>query len=652
MKKLHIDIETYSSVPIKTSGAFKYIESLDFEILLIAYAIDDGHIQLIDLANGDQITDDFLIPFNDPNVQLHAHNAAFERWAFERWGMPTYLPRWRCSMVKAAYCGLPLPLDKVSDALKLGKLGKLATGKALIKYFCEPCKPTKVNGGRTRNYPHHDAEKWFQFQSYCINDVAAERELLKRLERYEIPWWEQDNYTVDQTINDRGIMIDRSFAENAKAINERYTEELMAQLKDITGVDNPNSLPQLKEWLSGQVGEEVKSITKDTMPELIEKAGGGAVRDALILRQKLSRSSNKKYTAMLNCISDDDERAHGLFQFYGANRTGRWAGRLVQMQNLKQNHLKHLADVREIVSENDYDLLGMLFDDTADTLSQLIRTAFIAKPGHTFAVADFSAIEARVIAWLAGEEWRLKVFNSHGKIYEASAAMMFNIPIDNVTKEERAKGKVAELALGYQGALGALKAMGGESMGLTEDEMDIIVEKWREKNPAITSLWRNLEGCAKKALRTGQTVTSKHKGLEFAYDGRALTIKLPSGRKLFYWEPTLGTNKYGSEAIKYRGTDQQTGQWAWVDTYGGKLTENVVQAIARDILANSLQRLERNEFKTVMHVHDEAACEVPLDKSPAKDLEKICNIMGSPISWAEGLPLKAEGYITPFYKKD
>lgn len=578
MIKLHIDIETYSSVSIKTSGAYKYIESPDFEILMVAYAFNDGPINIIDISNGADLPQEFTEAFGNTNVLLCAHNAVFERWSFNKYGLFSPPNRWECSMVKAAYCGLPLPLDKVSDALSLGDKGKLSTGRALIKYFCEPCKPTKVNGGRTRNLPHHNAEKWHEFKKYCINDVEAEREIGRILSRYTIPAWERYNYLIDQTINDTGVMIDRTFAENAQEINRVYTEGLIEELKQLTGLDNPNSLTQLKKWLSDVIGEEITSLTKDTVPELIEKAGAGPVKDVLRLRQKVSRTSNKKYTSMLNCISDEDERARGLFQFYGANRTGRWAGRLVQMQNLKQNHIKHLAEVRRIFADNDYDLAEMLFDDIADILSQLIRTAFIAKPGYTFAVADFSAIEARVIAWLAGEQWRLDVFNSHGKIYEASAAMMFNVPLESVTKgsDLRSKGKVAELALGYQGSVGAVRQMdnSGDLDHLTDGEVQSIVSQWREKSPAIVKLWQGLEHCAKKAIKTGQTITSKNKGLVFAYDGQALTITLPSGRKLFYWHATLSINKYGRESIKYRGTDQQTGQWTWVDTYGGKLAEN------------------------------------------------------------------------------
>lgn len=649
---LHIDIETYSSVDIKTAGVYKYVESPDFEILLIAYAFNDGPINIVDLTRGEKIPLRFEAAMSDTIFEKHAHNATFERLAFKKYGLNVPVSRWRCSMVKAAYCGLPLGLGQVSEVLNLGDKGKLATGKALIKYFCMPCKPTKVNGGRLRNFPEHDPEKWESFKDYCTQDVEAERALGKKLSRYALPDSLLLDYTLDQEINDRGIEIDTDFAEKAIELDIKSAAELRSEMIELTGLDNPNSPVQLKEWLSEAMTKQINSLAKDIIPNLIEEAEGGAVKEVLRLRRKASKTSVKKYKAMTACAGED-LRARGLFQFYGANRTGRWAGRLIQLQNLPQNHLNDLEGAKEAIKMGDYELAKMLYSDVPSVLSQLIRTAFVAPKGKTFAVADFSAIEARVIAWLAGEEWRMEVFRSHGKIYEASAAKMFKVAIEEVTKDSkyRAKAKVAELALGYQGAAGALKKMGGEAMGLSDNEMTEIVSQWRASNPAIKALWKELEDCAKKTMATCQTVASKNKGLKFKYDGFSLTVELPSGRKLIYNNPSFTINKFGSKSIRYRGMDQTTKQWGWVDTYGGKLTENVVQAIARDILMYSMQALAFKGFDIVMHVHDEVVCEI-INEDSEGQLGKICYLMGSPIPWAEGLPLKAEGYTTPFYKKD
>lgn len=651
--KLHIDIETYSSIDIRSAGAYKYCESVDFEILMVAYAFNNEPIKIIDLAQGEQLPIEFIEGLQDPKVEKHAHNATFERNAFKAAGYDIPIEQWYCSAIKAAYCGLPLSLGMVSEALKLEEKGKLSTGKALIRYFCIPCKPTKANGQRMRNMPWHDPEKWEEFKLYCINDVVAEREIGEELKQYEIPHFERLNYILDQKINDRGILIDLDMARSAVEVDQTHSQILKNKLIELTGLENPNSPDQLKKWLGDAMGKEINSLAKDVMPDLISEAESETVKEVLTLRGKSSKTSTKKYVAMLNCACDD-KRAHGLFQFYGANRTGRWAGRLIQLQNLRRNYLKDLEGVREVFASGDYDTITMLYENISDTLSQLIRTAFIAKPGHTFAVADFSAIEARVIAWLANEDWRMEVFNSHGKIYEASASMMFGIPIEQIGKgsELRTKGKIAELALGYQGSLGALKKMGGEAMGLTEPEMKNIVAKWRKANHNITALWKNVENGAKAAVkRKKKFVLKKNKGLIFDCDGKVLTIELPSGRKLFYQSPQMIENKFGQESIKYRGVEQMTKKWGWVDSYGGKFVENIVQAVARDLLADSMLRLNDEGFNITMHVHDEAVCEVPISEAEAS-LERMCTIMGQEIPWAKDLPLNADGYLTPFYKKD
>lgn len=661
-QKLHIDIETYSSVDIRTAGHYKYIESDDFEILILCYAIDDEPVQRIDMVGLEpsdpewsEILEEFLVYYNNPSVEKWAHNATFERNSFKKRGMERPINEWHCSAVKAAYSGYPLSLEQVSKAMKLEEenKAKLATGKALIRYFSIPCKPTKTNGQRTRNYPHHDPEKWEEYIDYCEMDVEAEREITKRLEAFQYPAFERAMYILDQEINDRGILIDVDMAKTATKIVKKNAEVLGGQIKEITGVDNPNSPAQLKEWLGAAMKRDINSLAKGVIPSLIEEAESEAVKKVLELRTKASKTSNKKYNAMLNCVGKDG-RGRGFFQHYGANRTGRWAGRIVQLQNLPRNYLKDLDLARQIYKEGKYDEISMYFDNIPDVLSQLIRTTFIAPEGKTFAVADFSAIEARVIAWLAGEQWRLDVFSTHGKIYEASAAMMFDIPIEEITKgsEYRQKGKIAELALGYQGSVGAMKTMGAEEEGLSEAEMKDIVDKWRAKSPNIVRLWKAVETGAKKALKTGKTIKlTKFKDLKFKYDGKYLRIELPSGRELFYVGPRFSENRWGMETIKYQGMDQTTKKWTWVDSYGGKFVENIVQAIARDLLVDAMLRLNDAGYKIVMHVHDEDVSEVDLGTAEA-DLERMCDIMGEPVSWAEGLPLAADGYLTPYYKKD
>ncbi len=661
MRDLHIDIETYSSIDLKSSGAYRYLESLDFEILLVAYAFDDGPVNIVDLAQGEELPKELIEALLDPEIRKCAHNATFERQAFKNFGIDVPINQWHCTLVQAAYCGLPLGLDQVSKILHLDESkAKLESGKALIRYFSMPCKPTKTNGQRSRNFPWHDLEKWEDYKTYCMHDVEAEREIDIRLSDYAPTNTEKLLYILDQKINDRGIRIDTDIAKKAYSLDQEYSKIIGDQIKEITGVDNPNSLAQLKEWLSEATGKEVKSLAKDQIPILIEEAENENVREVLYLRQKIAKSSIKKYTAMLNSVCSDT-RAHGLFQFYGANRTGRWAGRLIQLQNLPRNYLSDLDLARTFTKAGNLEDLALLYEDVSDTLSQLIRTAFVAEEGKTFAVADFSAIEARVTAWLAGENWRLEVFKTHGKIYEASASMMFKIPMDQIGKgsDLRQKGKVAELALGYGGGVGALKTMGGEEMGLNESEMQTIIKKWRIANPNICQLWKDLEGCAKMAIKKQKSVRSKHKGLVFESNGKVLTIELPSGRKLFYCNPSVrkrlvstgNKERWETESIVYMGMDQVRKQWTKIDTYGGKLTENVVQAIARDLLAQAMLNIDQAGFDIVMHVHDEIVCEVS-SKSQKEKLEKMCNIMARKISWAKGLPLGADGYLTPYYKKD
>lgn len=651
-QKLHIDIETYSSIDIMKAGAYKYCESVDFEILMVAYALDDEPIKIIDLAKGEILPMEFIEALENQFIEKHAHNANFERNAFRAIGYDVPIQEWHCSAVKAGYCGYPLSLAMISEAMKLEEKGKLATGKALIRFFSCPVKPTIKNGNKVRNFPNADLEKWEEYKRYCINDVEAEREIGKRLEQYAIPDFERQNYLLDQEINDRGILIDLSLAKNAYTIDGRNSKELTNRLTELTGLSNPNSPAQLSKWLSEAMQKEIKSLAKDSIVTLFEGSEAGPVREVLGMRLKSSKTSVKKYLAMLACACEDN-RAHGLFQFYGASRTGRWAGRLIQLQNLPQNHLTDLDKAREAVASGDYDLLTILYDDIADILSQLIRTSFIAKPDHTFIVADFSAIEARVIAWLAGEKWRLDVFNTHGKIYEASASMMFGVPIEEITKGNplRAKGKIAELALGYQGAAGALAKMDKDGV-LTATEREVIVKKWRAKNLKIVGLWKEVENAAKRAIKTGKKVVLlQYQNLIFFYNGECLTIELPSGRKLIYQTPELTTNKYGQESIKYKGIDQLTKKWWWVDSYGGKFVENIVQAIARDLLAQSMLQLKGEGFDIVMHVHDEVVCEIAA-VSEENALKLMCLIMSREIPWAKGLPLAADGYFTKYYKKD
>lgn len=656
MQDIFIDIETYSSVDIKTSGAYKYIASPDFEILLISYAINDGPVVTIDLAQGDAMPDEFEEALFDPEFRKHAHNAVFERLSFKRVGYDIPADEWYCTAVKAAYCGLPISLDQVSKVLDLINK-KLDTGKALIKYFSCPCKPTKVNGGRTRNYPWHAPDKWEMYKEYNAYDVLAEREIYNMLEGYDIPESERELYIVDQAINDRGILIDSTLAKSAIQIDEEYSEVLMEQARALTHLDNPKSSPQLCKWLSDKTGDSIISLAKDVLPGLIKQYENyPEVREALELRQKLAKSSIKKYYAMVNCATSDN-RVRGTFQFYGANRTGRWAGRLLQLQNLSKNHLDDIDTPRELIRKGDWDTVDMLYGDVADILSQLVRTGIVAPEGKILAVCDFSAIEARVISWLAEEDWRMDVFRGDGKIYEAAGSRMFNVPVSAITKTSplRQKAKIAELALGYQGHLGAMKRMGGEAMGLSEAEMTSIVRKWRDANPKIVDLWAEVEDCAMEAVRYGREVVGTSRNLVFNYDGDALTIKLPSGRCLFYRKPHIKEKAKGKTTIKalfYEGLNQETKQWTVIDTYGGKMTENIVQAIARDLLAYSLINLHKAGYAITMHVHDEIIAEIDYDGTEQEVYNQMAAIMGQAPSWASDLPLNADGYLTVYYKKD
>lgn len=652
VRDLFIDIETYSSVDIQSCGAYAYIASPDFEILLVSYAIDDEPVRTIDLVSGDDFTPEFLEAFNDPTVKKHAHNAVFERKSFERIGLSRPINEWHCTAVKAAYCGLPFSLKEVSNKLDI-KNKKLDTGTLLIKYFSCPCKPTKTNGGRTRNYPWHAPDKWAMYIEYNQYDVLAEREIYRQLQNYEFPNVEACLYELDQEINDRGIMIDRQFAANAVSIDEKVTTNIAEELKHITGVENPSSGQQLRKWLCIESGDEIVSLAKEAMPELLDtyKDTNPLVYKVLTLRNQLSKTSVKKYYAMLKCAMSDD-RVRGTFQFYGANRTGRWAGRLLQLQNLSKNHLDNLDLPRDLIKQNDFDTLSMLYNDIPDILSQLVRTGIVAPEGKVLCVADFSAIEARVISWLADETWRLDVFKGDGKIYEATGARMFGVPIKAITKgsELRQKSKISELALGYGGSIGALRRMGGERMGLSDAEMMNLVRKWRAANPEIVKLWSTLENAAIQAIRYHEPVKCTSKNVVFNCDGTCLTIKLPSGRSLFYRNPYLEKTSKGY-AIKYKGLIQTTKQWGEIDTYGGKLTENVIQAIARDILGYTMIALSLEGFNITMHIHDEVIAEVPIEEKDER-FAQMLKIMSISPSWAISLPLNADGYITNYYKKD
>lgn len=654
IRHLNIDIETYSSVDIQKSGLYKYVQSGDFEILLLAYSFDGGAVEIVDLAQGQQLPEYLLHALSDPAVLKHAYNAAFEWYCLSKFlGIPdpaVWLPQWRCTMLHGLYCGLTAGLRKTGEALGLPEdKQKLKTGDALIRTFCKPGKKGRIT-------PQREPEKWALFKEYNKQDVVTEMEIGRLLAAFPVPEQIQRQWEQDMRINLAGVRLDMDLIEGAISFSDAETEALTEEARAVTGLQNPNSPAQMKKWLEEQTGREVPSLSKEAVAELLENITNPKVRRALELRQKSGKTSVSKYKAMISCVCADG-RVRGLLQFYGASRTGRWAGRLVQVQNLPRNYLDELAYARELVRQGDVDGLQFAFGNVPDTLSQLIRTAFIPAEGNMFVVADFSAIEARVIAWLAGESWRLDVFRTHGKIYEASASAMFGVPIEKIKKGNpeyalRAKGKVAELALGYNGGSGALINMGALKMGLTEEELPDIVDRWRKSNPNIVRLWKRLESAALQTLRTGQPTGVA--GCLFRYEGdwqsgiRFLTVQLPSGRKLFYANPFFGENRFGNESIHYYGSSQATG-WGELETYGGKLTENIVQAIARDCLAITLERLEQAGYQTVMHIHDEVVLDVPADRA---DLEVVCNIMREPIPWAPGLLLNAAGFTGKYYMKD
>lgn len=649
MKILAIDIETYSSVDLRSSGVYAYTESDDFEILLFGYAFDDEEVQLIDLASGGKIPEEVIQAITDSAVIKTAFNANFERTCLAKHLYKPMPPeQWRCSSAHALTLGLPGNLAGVAGCLNL-EVQKMSEGKALIRYFSIPCKPTKANEGRTRNLPHHDMEKWETFKDYCKMDVEVEREVRKKIENYPMIDKELKLWFLDQKINDYGVKIDNGLVKNAIECDEDYQNKRLEEALHLTKLENPNSPQQLKAWLSER-GIEVDSLSKDKVSELLEETDNHEITRVLELRQDMSKTSVKKYEAMERAVCND-ERIKGLLQFYGAI-TGRWAGRIINPQNLPRNDMSDLDLARNLLKSQSYETLELLFDSVPDVLSQLIRTAFIPSENSRFIVSDFSAIEARVIAWLAGESWRMKVFNSHGKIYEASASQMFSVPIEDVTKESelRQKGKISELALGYQGSIGALKTMGAIEMGLLEEELKPLVDTWRKANPNIVKLWWDIERAAIKAVKERIVVTMQY-GLKFNYRSGILFITLPSGRNLAYVRPLIGIDeRFGKDKLTYEGIMPGTRKWGRVDTYGGKLTENIIQAIARDCLAESMIRLDEAGYKITFHVHDEVVIDVPNNFGSSS--EEVEEIMGMNIQWAPGLPLSAEAFESDYYKKD
>lgn len=644
-QRLFIDLETYSSTDIK-AGVFKYVEAPDFEILLIKYAWDYEPVRTIDLASGDYLPGELTYikgALTASSVIKIAHNTPFERAALGKW-LGVYLPpeQWEDTLTLSAYNGLPLSLDAVGSALGL-PLQKIKEGKLLINYFCKPCKPTKTNGGRTRNLPHHAPDKWKRLNDYGSRDVEVCQQIYARLSSYPVTEFERRIWALDAHINERGVAVDLELAEAAVAVDADYSVELMEEMQKLTGLENPNSVSQLKEWLEVR-GLYADSLDKEAVKELLAKAIDPTTKRVLQLRQMLSKTSTKKYTAMLSAACADS-RVRGLTQYYGAARTGRWAGRLVQLQNLPQNHLDALAEVRELVRARDLPTLELIYPNVSDVLSQLIRTALVAKEGHTFLVADFAAIEARVIAYLAGEQWRMDVFADGGDIYCSSASQMFKVPVEKhgINGHLRQKGKIAELACGYGGGVAALKAFGADKMGLTDEEMQTIVTQWRAASPTIPRFWREAENAAKQALAYPGQVVKMRCGVTYHRDADALRCRLPSGRVLSYWDARIEDDE-----IVFMGQAGQSGIWAKVSTWGGKLVENIVQAYAADCLRVAMDRLDQAGFAICFHVHDEVVAEAP----KGTDWREMADIMGQPIDWAPGLLLRADGYTTDFYMKD
>ncbi|ADK16696.1 DNA polymerase I, thermostable [Clostridium ljungdahlii DSM 13528] len=650
MDTLAIDVETYCELDIKKVGAYKYCEHPSFQILLFAYAFNDEPVEVIDFAQGEELPQKVKTALLNPGILKTAFNANFEINALKKYlinGIDA--EDWQCTMVQSLILGLPGSLDMVGKVLRFEEdKQKMKEGKALIQYFCKPCKPTKSNGGRTRNLPEHAPEKWEIFKKYNKQDVEVERAIRNKLNRYPTTENEQRLWELDQCINDRGVGADIELIEKAIECNNSYNKRLTKEATELTGLSNPNSPTQLKRWIGERVGHEVKSLTKDSIPTLIKESKDEKVKKILELRQLMAKTSIKKYETMQRARCEDG-RMRGLLQFYGANRTGRWAGRLVQVQNLPQNHLPDLDDARNFIRTGQFDKVEFLYDSIPDTLSQLIRTAFIPKEGNRFIVADFSAIEARVIAWYAGEQWRLDVFNNNGDIYCASASKMFKVPVEKhgINGHLRQKGKIAELALGYGGSVGALMSM-DKKKNIPEDELPGLVKDWRDASPHITKFWWDVDKAAKKAIRERTTVVLQF-GLKFIYDPGVLFIQLPSGRKLAYIRPKIEPGPYDKPIITYEGLQQTSKQWTTLETYGPKIVENIVQATARDCLGITMQRVEDKGFHIVMHVHDELICDVPKGKGT---VEEICDIFGEPIEWAPGLPLKADGYECNYYMKD
>lgn len=658
MRKLFIDIETYSSVDIGECGVYKYVESDDYEILIVGYAFDDGPVNIIDMALGDKLPEDFVRALMDKNVLKVAHNASFERLGFRKIGYDVPAEQWYCTMVKAAYCGLPLSLDNVSKVLDLNDK-KQSVGKTLIRYFSCPVSPTKTNGFRTRNYPQHAPDKWEMYKEYNMYDVLSEREIYNLLDGIDIPSSERKAYVLDQKINDQGVLLDIDLASSAVRINEEYTEKHTKRAKELTGLENPNSVDQLKKWIGSKTLVRLSTLGKADVDSLISRFKNFPdVVEMLEIRKKLSKTSIAKYSKMLDCACSDN-RGRGFFQFYGANRTGRWAGRLLQLQNLSKNHEEDINTPREMVKQGDCEMVEMMYGDVPDILSQLVRTGLVAPEGMTFSVADFSAIEARVISWLAKSNWRLDVFKGDGKIYEATASRMFGVPIDQIKKgsELRAKGKVSELALGYGGGVAALQRMGGDKMGYSESEMREMVYKWRDANPEIVTMWNKIEDAFYKAGVEGREFYACNNRLRFfrsdrmSTDGRVVGnytfIKLPSGRCLTY----VDVDYDSVDGLVYMGMNQTTHKWETQKTYGGKLTENIIQAIARDVLVNSMFNMEKGGFVPVSHVHDEVICEVP-NETAKTSFDTMCRLMSIAPDWAADMPLRADGYLTPYYIKD
>ena len=657
---LSIDVETFSDVDLKKCGVYKYAESPDFEILLFGVSVDGGEVTVYDLASGDTVPEDIIRALSDNSVIKWAYNASFERVCLSVWlrrNYPQYFSSysieddtvrnyldpssWRCSLVWGAYMGLPLSLEEIGKVLKLENQ-KMAEGKALIRYFCVPCKPTKANGGRMRNLPEHDPVKWSTFIAYNKRDVETEMAIQQKLSKFPVPNFLWEEYHLDQDINDRGIQLDMVLVEQAIAIDERSREELSAKMRQLTALENPNSVHQMKEWLTKH-GLEVDSLDKKAVKELL-KTAPPELAEVLELRRQLAKSSVKKYQAMQNAVCADG-RARGMFQFYGANRSGRWAGRLIQLQNLPQNHMAHLEDARSLVRSGDYALLSALYDSVPEVLSELIRTAFVPRDGYKFIVSDFSAIEARVLSFLAGESWRLNVFAENGDIYCASASAMFHVPVEKHGQNAhlRQKGKIAELALGYGGSVGALKSMGALEMGLAEEELQPLVDAWRTSNPNIVQLWWDVDNAVKTTVR--QRLDTETHGIRFRYRSGMLFIILPSGRQLCYVKPKMGTNKFGGDSVTYEGVGS-TKKWERIESYGPKFVENIVQAISRDILMYAIRTL--SHCFIVGHVHDELIIECSMGVS----LDAVCEQMGRTPPWIKGLNLRADGYETMFYKKD